>query len=37
LSVREAGSGYRVECAGGGPYRASRRGGRIKFSKWREA
>ena len=36
-SVQEAGSGYRVECAGGGPYRASRRDGRIKFSKWRQA
>jgi hypothetical protein len=36
-SVREAGAGYRVECSGGGPYRASRRDGRIKFSKWREA
>lgn len=36
-SVREAGGGYRVDCAGGGPYRATRRDGRIKFSRWREA
>jgi hypothetical protein len=36
-SVREAGSGYRVDCAGGGPYRATRRDGRIKFSRWRSA
>lgn len=36
-SVRESGAGYRVDCAGGGPYRATRRDGRIKFSRWRSA
>jgi hypothetical protein len=37
ISVREAGNGYRVECAGGDTYRATRRDGRIKFSRWRSA
>jgi hypothetical protein len=36
-SVREVGGAFRVDCAGGGPYRASRREGRIKFSRWRSA
>lgn len=36
-SVRESGGGYRVECAGGEAYRATRRDGRIKFSRWRAA
>jgi hypothetical protein len=36
-SVRETGNGTRVDCAGGGPYRATRRDGRIKFSRWRSA
>lgn len=36
-SVIENGGGYRVDCEGGGPYRATRRDGRIKFSRWRSA